>query len=615
MSLLKKASPSLLAAFLLATTLPVSCTSPNTETPDVAAAGNTNNETKGLVLENRAAISGIVSIGRGSDGRLVPPSNTVLITVKAVSENNQEVARGRTDSRGRFYISNIPAAESGTTYIINIPGATPTDRQEVLFAGQVKDLSNIALQSTTGSSENLNPITVTGTLIDPTGNPRANVTVRDKNYDYLSTQTDANGQFVLEALSEVLEVVISDTIPPISFNSKDLENNPVLTIDSDNIRTIQGTIKDSTNSNISLENVVVRVSGRSTSTTTDRNGNYVLNGVPLGPVSLEVTPPNNGYAKTNVQLPPASLGADGKPESITRNINLRPIGTLQVNFTSESVKGINAYGCDTSYNCRRYDINPPFSSLSGDGDVVNDQSEPYYHNTLGVTEPLTATIRIEGTDISQTVTYPAAPLLTLRGTDRLGELVTLDEAVIDANPVFSVMFENVPGGAQNITISMTGHQTQKSIPVFIPPRDTISTERITLYRVTPVTAVGDVKGIIRGIDPDVTDDVRIAYIDVSEDLSIYPSAGETIGLELFDQLQQSLNDSSSNTVVNKTTGEYYLKNVPTGSRIMLIAASVDEDGVISDCYIPNASVLLNVRAGQINLAPDLTLTKRPNECN
>ena len=48
---------------------------------------------------------------------------------------------------------------------------------------------------------------------------------------------------------------------------------------------------------------------------------------------------------------------------------------------------------------------------------------------------------------------------------------------------------------------------------------------------------------------------------------------------------------------------------------MLAAASVDEDGVLSDCYIPNASVLLNVRAGQINLAPDLTLTKRPNECN
>jgi hypothetical protein len=609
MSLFKKASSPFLAAFLLATSLPISCTSPGaTDAPQTSASSS-----QGLSDENQAAISGIVSIGRSQDGRFVPPTDSVLITVVSTS-NDKEVARGNTDSRGRFYINGIPADSSGTRYVIKIPGSASPLREELLFAGQVKDLSNVSLLSATANPEDLTPVTVSGTLVDPDGNPRANVTVRDKEFNYLSTQTDASGQFSLEAISEELEVIISDSIPPLSFNSKDLLNNRVLTVDSSNIRTVRGNIKDITNINIPLAGVSVRVSGRSTSTLTDKDGNYLLNGVPLGPVSLEVTPPNTGYSSQSVQIPPATF-TSGKAEDVVRNISLRPVGTLQVNFTSESAKSV---GCFEGYNCRRYDIIPPFSVDAADGTTSVDRSEPYYDNSLGILNELTATIRIEGTDLSQTVTYPPAPLITLRGTDKLGQLVTIADAVTAPNQIVTVSFDNVPGGAQNVTISMTGHQTQKSIPVFVPAKDTISTELITLYGVQPVSALGDVKGIIRGISVN-SQDVRIAYLDISEDLSISPSSGDKINPDLLERIQESLTTANANVRVNKSNKgdyyEYYLKNVPTGSRIMLVAASVDEDGKLSDCYIPNASVLLNVRAGQINLAPDLTLTKRPNECN
>ena len=545
MSLFKKASSPFLAAFLLATSLPISCTAPSTtDTPQASASSS-----EGLALENQAAISGVVSIGRSQDGRFVPPTEPVLITVVSVANSDQEVARGRTDSRGRFYIKDIPAEAGGTRYLIRIPGSTPASREELLFAGQVKDLSNVSLQSATGSADSRDPVTVSGTLVDPDNNPLANVTVQDKEFNYLSTQTDASGQFVLEAIGEELEVVINETTPPLSFSSKDLIDNPVLTIDSNNIRTVSGNIKDITNINIPLAGVSVRVSGRSTATLSDRNGNYTLNGVPLGPVSLEVTPPDTGYGAISVQLPPATFVGD-KAEDIVRDIRLRPIGTLQVNFTSESAQG--GY-CDLGYNCRRYDINPPFSgTLAADGTTSNDQSEAYYHNTLGTINTLTATIRIEGTDLTQTVSYPPAPLITLRGTDRLGELVTIDEAVTGANQIVSVSFDNVPGGAQNVTISMTGHQTQKSIPVFIPAKDTISTELITLYGVTPVSAVGDVKGIIRGISANA-DDVRIAYLDVSQNLDISPSAGEQISPELLSRLQQALTAANANVRVTMST--------------------------------------------------------------
>ena len=602
MSLFKKASSPLLAAFLLATTLPISCAPPTADT------GNVGANSQNAVSTNNAALSGIVSRGRGTDGRFVPPETPVTIIVK---DGTQEVAQGTTDSRGRFYIGNIPADTDGTRYSIVIPNTVYGEKTEILFGGQVKDLSNIDFLSSDADANNQSEIRYTGRIVNPNEQPLSNLIVRDKSRTYTSVRTDENGAFALNVTGKEIEASRSDN-PDLwlGFDVDQLtQNEGRVILDFDNVRSISGTVKDISNSQIPIANAVIRVSGQSVSTRSDENGNYELNGVPRSAVALEVIPPEE-YSRTTVQIPPAETGND---TALTRDIQVRGIGSLQVNFTAESVKG---EGCIVGYNCRRYDINPPFSSIDGSGSVVNDQSEAYYHNTLGTINTLTATVRIEGTDLSQTVDYPPAPLLDLRGTDRLGELVTLPEAVTAPNQVVSVSFDNVPGGAQRVTISLTGHQTQKSIPVFVPAKDTISTELITLYTVQPVTAMGDVKGFVRGLPNLDSGQVRIAYIDVSEDLGIFPSAGETINNTLLDKMVVSLRKNKANTIVNKETGEYYLKNVPTGSRIMLVAASVkEEDGVIklSDCYIPNASVLLNVKAGQVNLAPDLTLTRRNNE--
>ena len=80
MSLFKKASSPFLAAFLLATSLPVSCASPTTDTPQTSVNGSSQ-----ASLENTAALSGIVSIGRSSDGRFVPPTESLLITVVSLT--------------------------------------------------------------------------------------------------------------------------------------------------------------------------------------------------------------------------------------------------------------------------------------------------------------------------------------------------------------------------------------------------------------------------------------------------------------------------------------------------------------------------------------------------
>ncbi len=602
MSIFKKASAPLLTVFLLATTLPISCTPTSTgnlPAPGTPEASGTRNAVNAPPTDGTGAISGIVSRGRSVDGRLVPPETVANVIV---SQNGTEVARTKTDNRGRFYVANIPSSNEGVRYLIEVPEVGYA-QEELVFTGQVKDLSNIQVKAAVGDTQTIT--TINATLLDPDGQALANVTVRDKEFSFRETTTDDNGAFVLETVSDQIEVVLGGATPPITVAVEEVERNPLVTVDINNIRSIRGVIKDSTNSNVALENVTVKIAGRSTSAVSDENGNYELNGVPLGPLSLEIIPPA-GYAKTIVQIPPATFtDADGqrRPEDFVQLINLQPIGNIQVSFTSESALPLGEYPCDVNYNCVFYEL-----------DGVAPPSEPYYNNRLAVLNELTATISVEGTDISQTVTYPATPLLDLKGTDRFGEAVTLTEAYFPENAVISVLLEDVPGGKQNITISMTGHQTQKSISVFVPPKDTISTEEINLHRVKPITSIGDVQGIIKGIDPDVPGTVRIAYIDVGESVRIAPNTpapSETIGNDLFPKIRTSLLDASSNTVVDKNTGEYYLKNVPTGSRIMLAAAAVTDDGEVSDCYIPSTSVLLNVRSGEINLAPDLTLTKRP----
>jgi hypothetical protein len=118
-----------------------------------------------------------------------------------------------------------------------------------------------------------------------------------------------------------------------------------------------------------------------------------------------------------------------------------------------------------------------------------------------------------------------------------------------------------------------------------------------------------VKGVIKGIDPNLEGEIRIVYLDVKEDFEYEPILGDRTNPDLLSRIRASI--SSAYSVVDKNNGNYYLRNVPTGSRVMLAVAMVNSDGELSDCYIPNTSVLLNVSPGQINLAPDLTLVRRP----
>jgi len=600
------------ALLLMAATLPMGCQAPPA-TPGASPSPTASTLTNSDV----AAVTGVVYTAFGADGRLVPPDTPVTIQVL---DNGKEVASVQTDTLGRFYLSNIPAPKQGKDYDIKVGGLL--DQTKTLFPGRVLNLSSIKAPSRESQPRQITR--VTGILHNSEDQPLANVEVRDKASTFRKTTTDSTGRFTLEVIGDEIEVL--NGLVPITVAVDEFKKNSTVSVNTTNIRTISGRVQDKTNGNVFLSDVKVKVQNSSVSTHSDKDGNFVLNGAPVEPFVLEVESPK-GYSPFNIEIPPATFDNNQKPQNVSQDLALSPFGSIQVNFTAESSPGFDRLPCQfnldsagsfQSYVDPRSAINCFAFTLTG----PNGSDLPEYDNSLANLNELEASVTVEGTDITQTVKYPAAPFRILYGSDpTTGDPVRISDRAHAANVIFSLRLDNVPGGRQNITVSLTGHQTQKSLPIYVPPNDTISTELITLYGVQPVNSFGDVKGIIRGSSPLPSGkELRVVYLDLKDNFSFIPAIGDKTNPDLLAAIQTSLaaGPKTTATEVKDAQGnfmyhQFYLKNVPTGSRIMLAAAVVNSDDTLSDCYIPNTSVLLNVDASKINLAPDLLITRRTTE--
>lgn len=615
MKRLQHLSSQSLMGFIIATTLPLAAC--QTALTGTAPAGTT---TQAVTSDTEGSLTGVVYIGTATDGRLVPPKEPVAVEV--LNNENKVLTSVQTDEFGRFFLRNLKVATenkvTGEDVTVRIQRAD-FSRSIKLFPGRVINLSAVRMVTDSPKQQTK---AITGILLGPDQSPLANVTVRDKEFTFRTTTTDGSGRFLLDVVGEEIEVVTSPNVPAFSVAVSEFQKKQIVTIDTNNVRTIKGIIQDSTNSNVFLQKVRVKVSGTSVSVLTNSKGEYTLNGAPVGPFTLEAEA-IDGYTGTTLQISPANI-TNGKPDAITQNLFLRPVGSIQVNFRVEdapfftqpdSNPNIGPVGCIIGFNCRQYDLN---------GDTI---MENVYHNGLGVLKTdgkggfLDTLINVEGTEISERVQYPAAPELDLKGTDAAGEVKVFPAAVVAPNIVQSVVLNNVPGGKQNITISMTGMQTQKSISVFVPPKDTISTDLIVLFRSRPVFGVGDVKGKLKIIDEKGNDvsskinfnNIKIAYIDVPDDLTIV-NKNDIGGLERTPDLLRETRDAlvSGDRSIRLTDSSFYLKNVSTGSRVMIVAGLInDNDQVLADCFVPNAATLLNVRPGVVNFAPDVSMTLRP----
>lgn len=563
-----------------------------------------------------ASLTGILYTGSSDErGRFSPPEERY--TIEILGDDNKAILTTESDLNGRFYIGGIPATPSGKAYTVKIGNDLEVEKS--FFPGRVLDLASVKVSNLQDQL-----VRVSGILLTTSGQPLANTDVRDKTATFRSTRTDSTGRFSLEVKGKELEIL--NGLAPISISVEEVKKTGTIRIDTTNIRSVTGRVLDKTNSNLLLSEVKIKVQGRSVSTLSKKDGTFVLNGAPVDPFIMEVEAPK-GYAKMAIDVPPAVF-ENQKPLNISRDLLMQPIGSIQINFTAETspdfvrlptVIRSGQEVCGSYLNCLMFDLTGP-----------GRPPRPEYTNNLAVRNILDATVTVEGTGIVQKIKYPPAPFRILYGADqRTGDPVKVADLAVAANVVYSVTLDNIPGGKQSITVSMTGFQTQKSLPIYVPSNDIISTELITMYRVEPISSFGDVKGIIKGTQPlPAGKELRLVYLDVKEDLDYEPILGDETDPDLLEAIEDGIQSGHSVLAKENNAGpdgqtgtsddkfnyhEYHLKNVPSGTRIMLAAVIVDDDNTLSDCYIPSTSVLLNVRPGQINLAPDLELTARPDE--
>jgi hypothetical protein len=230
--------------------------------------------------------------------------------------------------------------------------------------------------------------------------------------------------------------------------------------------------------------------------------------------------------------------------------------------------------------------------------------------------PLTGTIQVEGTEILKEFTIPPTPSITPKPECGIGdnkESVT----VYLPNYQVAIPINNLPGGEYTLSISAPFHETQKGIKVVVPSRDTISTELVQLRAVKRVLAIGDVIGSIKikdlnDLPVNTTASVRVVALRGETDLR-----NPAVLKKIFETPQAEINNITSGNVSSYTdfsisgdsSGQYILKNVPTGTRI-IVAGVVDSNGVLLSDYLISSYVSLNVVGNTINRAPDMTINRR-----
>jgi hypothetical protein len=528
-------------------------------------------------------------------------------TVRVLDKNNTEVASGKTTANGQYLLSGIPAGD--VTVVVNT--SQNSDQANItIYPGRVAQVPRMEL---TRASTNVAPQSITGKVVDVSGNGVANATITDLTGGTTNAQTVTNdkGEFTLSVTGldkpHSLEVAKDNLITTTTVTAEKLTNVSVTLIP--NARSVTGTVKDAVFSDNALSDVTVKVNGTSIATTTDKDGVFTLRGVPFDRVTLEASGREGYSASTLVQ--------DQGRENVTGlTLNMTPYGNLVVHLQAESspvspaesvLDNVLKFGGSFHFFNKDGSIAPAAGNERAlnpsDPNAYFDSGEWEYDNQLVWRNALQGTIQIKGTSISQNFDYAATEkreILSRAGT-KMGDAYF-------ANPIFTTTLRGVPGGRHDVSVSLTGHSIQKSISVVVQPLETVSTDLIILKRVDYNVTVGDVVGKILGIRPEDMANVRVGYVSKDEtiDMSDSPDLRKAGVLTLKDVLAPS---NPKRVVTPDANGRYRLFDVPTGTRLIVAGVS-DGAGGFNSIYIPNTVSLLNVVAGQANQAPDLTLQLR-----
>ncbi|MBC7542159.1 MAG: carboxypeptidase regulatory-like domain-containing protein [Candidatus Sericytochromatia bacterium] len=547
------------------------------------------------------AACAVPAVGTGAVSGSITSTNPEALkgaTVRVMDRNNVELAIGKTNTDGQYIVSGIPAGD--VTIVVNTAQNSETTNTSVI-AGRVTSIPVMELTraATTAVSQQ-----VTGKVLSAGGAPLAGATVTDLTGGQANAQTttDSNGAFTLavSGLDKPRSLEISkDNLTTTTTVTADKLTNVVVTL-IPNARTVSGTVRDAVFSDNSLADVTVGVSGSSIAATTDGQGNFTLRGVPFDRVTLTATG-KDGYSA-------ATLIQDTGRENVTgATLKMTPFGNLVVHFQAESSE--YAPKLSTLQNVKIFPGSFAYFDKNRDGQGSNflnpvaagdfDPGEWEYDNRLAVRNTIGGTIQIKGTSITQEFTYVPAEVV-----DVLSLAAVSMGKVYRPNFIQTIVLKGVPGGAHDVSVSMTAHVIQKSVPVVIQPLETVSTDLIVMKRVAANVTVGDVIGKVLGVRDADMSAVRIGFLGNEETIDMTLTAPDPSRPGV-----RTLKEILDRGVAPDAQGRYRLFNVPTGTRF-IVAGVADSQGGYNNAYVPNTTSLLNVVSGLTNQAPDLKLNSR-----
>jgi len=517
---------------------------------------------------------------KSGKNKLVEKKGQVVATVKVIGN--------------RFFVSNLRPGK----VTVEISNKQETQQvQTVIQAGVINQLPTISFNSITSGGKRTT-INITGKVLSQNGTPIANAKVADvtggKENNFVNT--NAEGEFSLPVSSfdgsRNLEVSFNNLTTSLSVSPDNIENLNITLIP--NTRILKGVIVDSVlKDKKPVKDITVKVANTFISSVTDEKGNFILRGVPLGPVSLEIGN-REGYITKTINVD----GSTTTEEKNLGNIEIQGIGNLFVNLVADNFLDIDQYPGQGPFNDP-----PPFGANVV---VMNNTTQTfYYSNTIVFPSDLKGTIQIEGTNIVTEFTYPATETVE-PAPQNISGLVTSPVTIYKRNPAISIPIKNIPAGIYNISVALEKHEVQKSIKVVIPSNDTIATELIKLNLVKQVQGVGDVRGKV------IINDVNGNNVSTSgltiKLFSIEQSAVAKLSNPGF--IASQLNNPNVKSTTANSDGTYILKDVASGTRI-IVAVVVDSLNNPDTGYLAAPYVLLNVVPNIINNASDIIIMKRP----
>ena len=596
-----------------------------------------NNLSTGDVRVNiirQSDIPKVDSLGKPLDitGKEFKDSKTqtqAFLEKKNDSIANEVIPRGR----DTFLISNL---KPGDITIKITSGNDSFDALSKIESGKVTSIPTITLGSLNKSTIKTG-VNIKGRVLRPDGTPVANANVADvtQNAATTSTKTNALGEFILQVNSfnkpKNLEASLDSLSTSLTVTPDNTEDVVISLVA--NSRVVKGVLLDSINKK-PIANMTVKSVESNSSTSTNDKGEFILRGVSTNFGTLEFGP-LNGYVLTQ-----SSIQQSTTNETILGNLEVRPFGNVLINIVADNFPDPIDFPSSIRNTVPSLGsaVDIPFTaqvnSVSAENIrcVLSPTDSIYYiSNPFRYLEPISGTIQIEGTDIVQQFSYPATPTVLPKPKCGIGD--NKDEKTVYLNNFqLSIPVNNLPGGEYTISVSLAFHETQKGIRLVVPSKDTISTELIQMRRVKRILSVGDVVGrvvikdqnnnnlannpgvkvralALKG-EVDLRDQALLKKLFSAPQAEITTTTGDTEVANLSGSISSYGDvDLAATADNNLQSGQYVLKNVPTGTRV-IVAGVIDASGNLISDYLISSYSSLNVVSSTVNQAPDSVITKR-----